>query len=98
MGSTTSALSVARAKTGEAAVDPIRHFNLESASRDVVNQLKESQWINHFLQANAETLVTIADRIVESFNNGGKLFTFGNGGSASDAQHIAAELAGRFFL
>lgn len=34
--------------------------------------------------------------IVESYRNGGKLVLFGNGGSAGDAQHIAAELVGRF--
>jgi D-sedoheptulose 7-phosphate isomerase len=34
--------------------------------------------------------------IIESYRNGGKLILFGNGGSAGDAQHIAAELVGRF--
>lgn len=34
--------------------------------------------------------------VVSSFNNGGKLFLFGNGGSAADSQHIAAEFIGRF--
>ncbi|WDT82597.1 MAG: D-sedoheptulose 7-phosphate isomerase [Candidatus Manganitrophus sp.] len=34
--------------------------------------------------------------IVASYGNGGKLVLFGNGGSAGDAQHIAAELVGRF--
>ena len=34
--------------------------------------------------------------IVKSLQAGGKLLLFGNGGSASDAQHVAAELVGRF--
>lgn len=34
--------------------------------------------------------------IVQSYREGGKLILFGNGGSAGDAQHIAAELVGRF--
>ena len=34
--------------------------------------------------------------VAESFRAGGKLLLFGNGGSAADAQHIAAELTGRF--
>jgi len=34
--------------------------------------------------------------ILEGLNKGGKLILFGNGGSAADAQHIAAELVGRF--
>ena len=41
-------------------------------------------------------LERIADRIIGCFNTGGKLFILGNGGSAADAQHIAAELVGRF--
>ena len=40
----------------------------------------------------------ITDRIVESFNKGGKLLIFGNGGSASDAQHIAGEMINRFLI
>jgi D-sedoheptulose 7-phosphate isomerase len=37
-----------------------------------------------------------ADLLVEAFRRGGKVLAFGNGGSAADAQHLAAELAGRF--
>lgn len=40
----------------------------------------------------------ITKRIVESYRNGGKLVLFGNGGSASDAQHISAELVNKFKL
>lgn len=43
-----------------------------------------------------ELLAQMADRIVECFSSSGKLYIFGNGGSAADAQHIAAELVGRF--
>ena len=35
---------------------------------------------------------------VESLKNGGKIWFAGNGGSAADAQHLAAELSGRFYL
>lgn len=38
----------------------------------------------------------IAKRIIECFSAGGRLYLIGNGGSAADAQHIAAELMGRF--
>ena len=34
--------------------------------------------------------------MVEAFRGDGRVLTFGNGGSAADAQHLAAELAGRF--
>ena len=40
--------------------------------------------------------VAIAERIAASLKSGGKLLLAGNGGSASDAQHIAAEFVGRF--
>ncbi len=43
-------------------------------------------------------IVRAAESIAETFRNGGKLMTFGNGGSAADAQHIAAEFGGRFRL
>jgi D-sedoheptulose 7-phosphate isomerase len=37
-----------------------------------------------------------ANLCIDSLNNGGKILIFGNGGSAADAQHIAAELVGRY--
>jgi len=37
-----------------------------------------------------------ADWVVDAFKQGGKLLAFGNGGSAADAQHIVAELVGKF--
>ncbi len=40
----------------------------------------------------------IASLIIEAYGGGKKLILFGNGGSAADAQHIAAELVGRFKL
>ncbi len=43
-----------------------------------------------------ELLERMADRIIACFKAGGRLYLFGNGGSAADAQHIAAELVGRF--
>ena len=44
------------------------------------------------LKNNIAEIVEISRKIVESLKKGGKLIVFGNGGSASDAQHIAAEL------
>jgi D-sedoheptulose 7-phosphate isomerase len=41
-------------------------------------------------------ILAIADRIVRALRDGGKVLLAGNGGSAADAQHIAAELVGRF--
>jgi D-sedoheptulose 7-phosphate isomerase len=43
-----------------------------------------------------DTLVAIAQMIVQSLRAGGTLYLCGNGGSAADAQHIAGEFVGRF--
>ena len=43
-------------------------------------------------------VVRAAEMVVTSLRGGGKLVTFGNGGSAADAQHMAAELLGRYLL
>ena len=42
------------------------------------------------------SVAAAAERIAASLKNGGKVLLAGNGGSAADAQHIAAELVGRF--
>jgi D-sedoheptulose 7-phosphate isomerase len=49
-----------------------------------------------FFSDNAPLLVEIGRRMAESLRAGGKILAFGNGGSAADAQHFAAELVGRF--
>jgi D-sedoheptulose 7-phosphate isomerase len=43
-----------------------------------------------------ELVVAAARRLAEVLENGGKLLLFGNGGSAADAQHLAAEFVNRF--
>jgi D-sedoheptulose 7-phosphate isomerase len=40
----------------------------------------------------------VAERIVEAYRAGNKVLFFGNGGSAADAQHLAAEMCGRFLI
>ena len=49
-------------------------------------------------EGGAETIMAMAERIVEALRNGGRLYIFGNGGSAADAQHLAGELVGRFMI
>ena len=51
-----------------------------------------------FIRANASNLILLAERIVSAFTNDRKLMLCGNGGSAADAQHIAAEFVNRFVL
>ena len=47
-------------------------------------------------QSDLQPVLAAAAAIVEALGRGGKLLLFGNGGSAADAQHMAAELVGRF--
>ena len=49
-----------------------------------------------FGQLDPSPVLAAADAMFESFTNGGKVLAFGNGGSAADAQHLSAELVGRF--
>lgn len=46
----------------------------------------------------AATLDRIADVVADCLQSGQRVYLFGNGGSAADAQHIAGELLGRFKL
>ena len=45
---------------------------------------------------NIPEIIRIIESITKSLKKGNKILLFGNGGSAADAQHIAAELVGRF--
>ena len=49
-----------------------------------------------FVERYLEEIEKAAKEITERLKNGGAVYLFGNGGSAADAQHIAAELVGRF--
>jgi D-sedoheptulose 7-phosphate isomerase len=51
-----------------------------------------------FFEENAAALIEGARAIATSVKNGGKLLIFGNGGSAADAQHVAAEMVGRMLI
>ena len=48
------------------------------------------------LQNQQETLTTIARAMITTLRAGGKILWCGNGGSASDSQHLAAEIVGRY--
>ena len=62
----------------------------------------ESEFSEHLktAQATLEYIATpleiAANLCIDTLKNGGKILIFGNGGSAADAQHIAAELVGRY--
>jgi D-sedoheptulose 7-phosphate isomerase len=50
----------------------------------------------HVLKTELDNIEKAAQAVIGSLKSGGKLLIFGNGGSAADSQHIAAELVGRF--
>jgi D-sedoheptulose 7-phosphate isomerase len=63
----------------------------------ILNTLRESIAIKEkFVTSNIEHIERATDRLVSCLVSGNKILLFGNGGSAADAQHIAAELVNRF--
>jgi D-sedoheptulose 7-phosphate isomerase len=70
-----------------------------SDTRDVVEVqrlLQESADVKLAFRRDAARVVQLADLLVEALRRGNKVLLCGNGGSAADAQHIAAELTGKF--
>lgn len=49
-----------------------------------------------FIKENIERVIEVSKLLSDAFNNGNKLITFGNGGSAADASHIVGEFVNRF--
>jgi D-sedoheptulose 7-phosphate isomerase len=65
--------------------------------RSIRNAVAESLELKRiFFQKNEETLAQVAREIRRAMDRGNKVLLYGNGGSAADAQHIAAEWVGRF--
>lgn len=62
----------------------------------VIEQLTDSAGLKGQLKSSAEAIVAIAECIIQALKRGNKVLLFGNGGSAADAQHIAAELSGKY--
>jgi D-sedoheptulose 7-phosphate isomerase len=54
--------------------------------------------MENFVKENVSNLIQFAEKIASAFNDDRKLMICGNGGSAADAQHIAAEFVNRFLL
>ena len=63
----------------------------------IIETFKESIAVKQkFLDENIDTIIDVSNLIAEALNRGSKLLLFGNGGSACDASHIAAEFVNRF--
>lgn len=66
----------------------------------IADKIKASVAVKEDLLRDEPLLLTLSQVIsegVQCFKNGGKILFCGNGGSAADAQHLAAELTGRFY-
>ena len=62
----------------------------------IKNQINEHIRVSNSLHSLTEEIIKSAQLCINSLKSGGKILLFGNGGSAADAQHIAAELVGRY--
>ena len=69
------------------------HNSKEIISRNIY-ALREL--LDKFSDDEKNKIITIASVFVKTINSGGCIFWCGNGGSASDSQHLSAELIGRF--
>jgi D-sedoheptulose 7-phosphate isomerase len=66
---------------------------------EITRWLEESAGIvNDTAKSQAAAIEKITRHIVAAYKKGGKVVLCGNGGSAADAQHLAAELVGRFMM
>src|SRR6202035_5232621 len=62
----------------------------------IAREIQESISVKMELDSVAKQIAEAATAIINCLRAGGKLIVFGNGGSASDAQHMVAELVGRY--
>ena len=62
----------------------------------IKKHLEEHQSVLSTLESLAPQIETVARHMIQALQNGNAIFWCGNGGSASDAQHLAGELIGRF--
>jgi D-sedoheptulose 7-phosphate isomerase len=68
----------------------------DARAEAVVRALKDAAAAHERMAANVGSVVAAAQAITTSLRSGGAVLVFGNGGSAADAQHFAAELVGRY--
>lgn len=77
-----------------------RYNDVNSAHNYFYQRLEEHSYIFKSIASDTKLIddvMVIGNRIIATFEKGGKLLLCGNGGSAADAQHIAAEFISRFY-
>ena len=62
----------------------------------ILNELKQHNEVSSKMMTLCGSIESISKLSIETLESKGKIILFGNGGSAADAQHIAAELVGRY--
>src|SRR5512135_579420 len=63
----------------------------------ILKEFRESISVKEkFIQEHLDTVIEVSKAIAAAFSEGNKLILFGNGGSSTDASHIAAEFVNRF--
>ncbi|MER3446958.1 MAG: phosphoheptose isomerase [Candidatus Dadabacteria bacterium] len=75
---------------------------MENRIKDkIAGAIRDSIKVKEAILSSDEVLnivLRVSDEICKAFKGGKKVLLCGNGGSAADAQHIAAELSGRFYI
>lgn len=69
-----------------------------SLKDQIVKEIDESIETKKLLRDHANDIKGISDEIAQALSRGNKVLVFGNGGSAADSQHFAAELQGRYMI
>jgi len=79
----------------------IKYKHMTDYNKHIVNIINSNISIKRAIIEDKNLIIAIekaAVQIINCYNNGGKVLLCGNGGSAADAQHIAAEFSGRFYF
>lgn len=76
----------------------VENLDSELAQGVIRQRVHESIAVKQHLLGDAlvESLARLSEQVIASLRQGGKIILFGNGGSAADATHLAAEFVGRF--
>lgn len=64
----------------------------------IQQRIRTSIAVKQELLKQSALLAQVAEKLIEAYEAGKKILVFGNGGSAADAQHIAAELVGKYYM
>lgn len=93
IGEYSSSKIVEAVKGGQRPAAPSDHARGECTAASLLEHIGVLQDV---LNSQSDIIAECANSIYETFDRGGKVLLCGNGGSAADAQHIAAEFVGRY--